>query len=297
MNLRDLEYLVAVADHRHFRKAAEACFVSQPTLSGQLKKLEESLGVQLFERNNRSVLITPLGEEIAERARAILESAADLKDYARVRAQPMSGVVRTGLIFTLAPYLLPHIMQPIRAAYPDLKLQLIENQTHVLVEMLREGKLDLAILALPIEEDGLEECPLFDEPFFLAVNPDHPLADRSVVSSVDLDDQSVMLLEEGHCLGDQALAFCRTAGAQASDSFRATSLETLRHMVAGSQDVTLVPKLAVPKQNNGPLVYIPFTKPSPARTIGFLYRKNTSRLPTFDELGIFIKDLMIEAID
>ncbi len=300
MNLRDLEYLTAVADLRHFRKAAARCHVSQPTLSGQLKKLEEHLGVQLMERGSRNkVIFTPIGQEVVNRARRILSEASDIEDLARSAADPMSGQVRVGVIPTLAPYLLPRVMGSIKARFPKLELSLKESQTGVLVERLKRGELDLAILALPIEGDGFVQEPLFQEPFYLTVSAEHDLAGRSAVRTEDLRGQRVLLLEDGHCLRGQALDICFAAGAKEADDFRATSLETLRHMVAAGAGVTLTPMLAVEAggfQTASPVRYIPFEAPAPSRLVGLLYRKNASRIETFKQLGAAIGQAIVPGL-
>jgi len=214
MNVRDLEYLVAVHDLKHFRKAAERCHVSQPTLSGQLKKLEEYLGVVLIERGKRKIWFTEIGEAVVARARRVLAECRDIEDLAASADDPMSARLQVGLIPTLAPYLLPRLLGPLNERYPKLTLLLHEEMTQVLVHRLREGSLDLAILALPIHADGLEEQALFDEPFFLAAPRTHPLAARAHIRHGELDGASVLLLRDGHCLRDQALDVCADAGAR-----------------------------------------------------------------------------------
>jgi len=300
MNLRDLEYLTAVYDLRHFRKAAERCHVSQPTLSGQLKKLEEYLGVQLMERGSRNkVIFTPIGDEVVRRARNILSEAAEIEDLARSGSDPMSGRLRVGVIPTLAPYLLPLVMDPIRANFPKLRLLVQEAQTEAIVGMLKRGELDLAILALPVPGEGFCELDLFREPFYLAVPRNHPLAKRAAVDTDDLSGQQVLLLEDGHCLRGQALDICFAAGAKEVDNFRATSLETLRHLVAADSGVTLVPELAVDKGSvgNSAVVYVPFKPPAPTRRIGLLYRKNASRVETFQRLGAALRDVIVPELE
>ena len=205
MNMRDLQYLVSVADYRHFSKAANACFVSQPTLSMQLRKLEDQLGVQLFERNNRRVLITDVGEEIVKRARAILRDANEMIQFAKSVQDPLAGELRIGVIPTLGPYLLPKIIPHITRGYPKLKLLIVEEKTATIIDRLRDGKLDTALLATPVECDDLEFKQLFSEPFYLAVPKSHPLAKRKSVRQKDLHNQNVLLLEDGHCLRKQAL--------------------------------------------------------------------------------------------
>ena len=287
MNLRELEYLLAVADERHFHRAAERCFVSQPTLSGQLKKLEQELGVQLVERSKRQVRMTGAGEAVTAQARRVLNEVRALKSMAREFQDPAKGELHTGLIPTVAPYLLPRIMPLLTRYYPKLKLWLHEQQTAVLLEKLREAELDLLILALPVETDEFAELDLFREPFWLAVPAAHPLAKRKQVRLADLREREMLLLEEGHCLRGQALEVCFSAGARESAAFRATSLETLRHMVGEGMGITLIPELAVParRRKSDPIRYIPFTRPVPGRRIGMLYRKGNYREELFRELA------------
>ncbi len=285
MNLRDLEYLVAVDDERHFNRAAERCFVSQPTLSGQLKKLEEQLGVQLIERSTRRVVMTDVGLAVAAQARRVLSAARGVRDIAESFHDPMAGDLQLGLIPTLAPYLLPQVMPILREQYPHLKLWLHEQQTAVLMERLRNAELDLLILALPIPEHEFVEVDLFREPFWMAVSGDDPLAGRKQVSLNDLQDRELMLLEEGHCLREHALDVCLSAGASRNSAFQATSLETLRHMVGEGMGTTLIPQLAVPEKRDGAVCYLPFKKPQPSRRIGMLYRKGSYRADAFAAIG------------
>lgn len=291
MNLRDLQYLVAIEELKHFGKAASRCHISQPTLSGQLKKLEEHLGVQLVERNNRQVLLTEVGQEIASRAKILLREARNIEELAQSYANPMSGRVRTGLIPTVAPYLLPLVMDPIRNRFPDLELTLLEGQTAELVAQLHEGELDLLILALGVAgTEGFDALHLFDEPFCLAVPSSHALANHAEVTMDDLHDQRILLLQDGHCLRGQALDVCFSAGAQETEGFRATSIETLRHMVAAGAGLTLIPQLAVPVLTAVGVHYLPFAAPAPARQIGLLYRSHTSRRACFRALAGTIRE-------
>src|SRR3546814_4083286 len=239
MNLRDLRYLAAVAEHRHFGKAAEACFVSQPTLSTQLKKLEQELGVQLVERNPGHILLTEAGERVLERAQVMLRAADDIRSIARRAADPDAASLRIGLIPTLAPYLLPHVVPELHERFPKVELLLVEEKTEVVLQRLREGRLDAGVLALPVPDEHLHVEPLFEEDFLLAVPCEHHLA--TTTAPVDprvLVDEQVLLLEEGHCLRDQALAVCQMAGASERSGCRATSMEPLRRMVAGGVGVT-----------------------------------------------------------
>ena len=206
MNLRDLRYLIALADLRHFGRAAAACHVSQPTLSTQIRKLEEELGVQLIERAPRQVMLTPAGHDILERARRVIAEVEQMRETARRAVDPEAGSVRLGLFPTLGPYLLPHVVPAIRRRFPRLELLLVEEKTEILLESLRMGRLDAAILALPLHEEGLETEFLFEEPFVLALPEHHPLASHSRLRLDELSDQHLLLLEDGHCLRDQALA-------------------------------------------------------------------------------------------
>ena len=286
MNLRDLQYLVAVDETRHFHKAAERCYVSQPTLSGQLKKLEQELGVQLIERNNRQVLMTAVGRAVTDQARKVLMEAEALKNLARSFDDPMQGDLQVGLIPTVAPYLLPLIMPGLRSAFPNLRLWLHEHQTHLLLEKLRKGELDLLILALPVEGNNFAEVPLFDEPFRLTLPSDHPLAKQDSISMKELAGEKLMLLGEGHCLRDHALDVCSTAGVTQDNQFHATSLETLRHMVGEGMGMTLMPELAIRTEGDHQGVkYLPFSDPVPTRHIGMLYRHSSHREVCFTAIA------------
>ena len=287
MNLRDLHYLVALAEQRHFGRAAEACFVSQPTLSTQIKKLEEELGVALVERTPRKVLLTDVGREIVARARDVLNEVEQIKGIARRTLDPESGTVRLGIFPTLGPYLLPHVVPLVRKRFPRLELLLVEEKTEEVLRRLREGRLDAGILALPVHDDSLHAEFLFEEPFLLAVPQSHPLAKRPSLKLADLGDQSLLLLEDGHCLRDQALEVCHLAGAGEKSGFRATSLETLRQMVAADVGITLLPTLAVkPPVAQAPNVQLIEFRGGhpPSRRIAMLWRKSSA-------MGGFLKQL------
>ncbi|MFZ9627910.1 MAG: DNA-binding transcriptional regulator OxyR [Ilumatobacteraceae bacterium] len=278
MNLQDLRYLVALAEHRHFGRAAEACFVSQPTLSTQLRKLEKELGVELVERNPRRVMLTDIGTQIADRARTVIREADGIGELARQARDPATGSLRIGLFPTLGPYVLPHVVPSLHRTFPDLELLLVEEKTESVLHRLRDGSLDVGVLAMPVHDESLHEEPLFEEDFVLAVPADHPAADhpRPVDTSI-LDGESVLLLDDGHCLRDQALSVCSLAGATERSGFRATSLETLRQMVAAGVGVTLLPRLAVsPPVAASPDVHIvEFTAPRPARRIAMYWRRSS----------------------
>lgn len=290
MNLRDLGYLVAVAEHKHFGRAAEACFVSQPTLSTQLKKLEEFLGVVLIERSNRQVMLTPVGESIVAQAQSVLREADQLVGIANAHRDPLGGEFKLGLIPTIAPYLLPKILTPIRRAFPNLKMQLTESQTGTLLELLKCGQIDAAVLALPHDEEFLDEVFLYREPFHLAVSRQHAFAKRKTVSLRDLEGQDVLLLEDGHCLRDQALDVCNAQGAIQNSNFRATSIETLRQLVAADVGVTLVPELAIVARQSG-LAYVPFKGEAPHRDIGLCWRNTSTRAELLTDMAATIKEL------
>ncbi len=278
MNLRDLEYLVALGTTGHFGRAAERCHVSQPTLSAQLRKLEEFLGVALVERRPRRVALTAAGEAVVERARRMLRDADDIRSLARASQDPLAGSLKVGLIPTLGPYLLPRVAPRIAKALPKLQLLLHEYQTAPLIERTLAGELDLAILALPAETRGLVTRTLFEESFFVAMPKAHRLAARKRVKGADLEGETLLLLEEGHCLRDQALEVCAHVGTE-EQAFRATSLETLRQMVAAGLGLTLLPRLAAegPFASTRSLAVRPFAAPSPNRVIGAAWRRSTSR--------------------
>ncbi len=287
MNLRDLRYLIALADLRHFGRAAEACHVSQPTLSIRIMKLEEELGVALVERAPRHVMLTPVGVDIAERARRVLADVEQMREMARRTTDPEAGSVRLGLFPTLGPYLLPHVVPNIRARFPRLELLLIEEKTAVLLSMLRAGQLDAAVLALPLHEDWLETEFLFEEPFMLAVPDGHPLASHRDLRLSELADQNLLLLEDGHCLRDQALEVCSLAGAGEKEGFRATSLETLRQMVAAGVGITLLPMLAVtpPVPNSPSIKLLSFKAPPPTRRLAMVWRRSSAMGPFLHDLA------------
>lgn len=246
MTLRELRYLIALADHGHFGRAAEACHVSQPTLSTQLKKLEDYLGVMLFERTNKALHVTPVGQEIVAKARKVITEADAIIRTARQKKGPLSGPLNVGIIPTLSPYLLPWLLPAIKRAYPDLQLVVHEDLTDYLVERLKSHKLDASLLALPTADPDLETAALFDEPFFFAAPKGHPLTICKTIEESELKKQHLLLLADGHCLRDQALAVCGLAeGANSGEvDFRATSLETIRGMVAAGMGCTLLPALA-----------------------------------------------------
>lgn len=299
MNLRDLRYLVALADLKHFGRAAEASFVSQPTLSTQIKKLEEELGVPLIERNPRNVLLTDVGEAVVARARLMLREADEIKNIARRAKDPASGAVKIGIFPTLGPYLLPHVVPQIVAKFPKLELMLFEEKTEIILKKLHDGELDAGILALPIHDDTLHCEFLFEEPFVLAVPATHRMAKQKKVKLTDLAEERLLLLDDGHCLRDQALEVCQIAGAVERSGFRATSLETLRHMVSANVGMTLLPALAVrpPAPATANVVLIPFADPQPHRRIAMVWRRTSALTVFLSELVQSFKNLPKGALE
>ena len=290
MNLRDLQYLVALADHGHFSRAANACFVSQPALSMQIMKLEHHLGVQLIERNKKTVLLTAQGEKIVTKARSILNDVKEMKLIADHAKDPMCGELKIGLFPTLAPYLLPLIMPKLAHCYPKITFFLVEAQSAALLSQLNEGSIDAAFLAAPVVEKSLTAHDLFEEEFYLAVSKAHSLAHLPVITADDLNKKELLLLEEGHCMRDQALSLCQYMAASETQDFRATSLETLRHMVIANAGITLMPALACHPADG--IIYIPFASTKPMRRIGFYYRASSSREILFMRLIKTIKQVV-----
>ncbi len=294
MNLRDLRYLVALADTRHFGKAALRCHVSQPTLSAQLKKLEEYLGVELIERQPRRVSLTEMGEQLVARARRIINDSDELLALARSQRDPLSGSLKVAFIPTLGPYLLPLVAKKLRKQLPKLKLMLYEYQTDPLLQALRAGEIDMGVLALPVHADGVETCKLFDEDFVIALPKDHRLAERTTVKLDDLNGDSLLLLEDGHCLRDQAMDICSRADLDEDQDYRATSLETLRQMVAAGMGVTLLPELSAigPFASEKSVLIKPFPKPVPGRVIGAVWRKSSTRSAAIKAVNEVIETCM-----
>ena len=284
IKLKDLRYLVAVADTRHFGRAAERCFVSQPTLSAQLKKLEDQLGVQLVERQPRRVTLTPAGEEVVARARRILEASEEVVTIAQAHRDPLAGRLRVAFLPTIGPYLLPLVVPSLRKALPRLEVLLFEHQTGPMLEKLHTGEIDLGVLALPVELDGLASRNLYQESFSVVLPERHRLAARETLRVADLKDESLLLLEEGHCLRDQALEVCASAHLHEKQDFRATSLETLRQMVATGAGITLMPRLATRGAWGGArgIVTRPLGRPTPTRQVGAVWRKSSARRAAID---------------
>jgi LysR family hydrogen peroxide-inducible transcriptional activator len=294
MTLTELKYIVAVAREKHFGRAAEACFVSQPTLSVAIKKLEDELEVKLFERSANEVSVTPLGEEIVRQAQSVLEQAAAIKEIAKRGKDPLAGPLRLGVIYTIGPYLLPDLVRQAIARTPQMPLMLQENFTARLLEMLRTGEIDCAIMAEPFPDTGLAIAPLYDEPFLAAVPTNHPLSTRKTVTAEELKQETMLLLGTGHCFRDHVLEVCPEFARFSSDaegirkSFEGSSLETIKHMVAAGMGVTLVPRLSVPKDafaakprrrsdDQAFVKYIPFDGDPPSRRVVLAWRRSFTR--------------------
>lgn len=292
LKLKDLRYLVAVADERHFGRAAQKCFVSQPTLSAQLKKLESYLGVQLIERQPKHVTLTEAGQEIVSRARRMLEAGDEIIALARGHRDPLAGRLRIALLPTIGPYLLPKVAPKIHKSLPRLELHLYEYQTAPMLEKLHLGDIDVGILALPVDMEGFESRVLYEEPFTVALPERHRLASRSTIRVDDLENETLLLLEDGHCLRDQALEVCSRVGLHESQDFRATSLETLRQMVATGSGITLLPELASRGAygNARGVVTRPFARPVPVRRIGAVWRKTSARRPAIEAVAKVIAE-------
>lgn len=286
VTLTELRYVVAIAETGHFGRAADRCHVTQPTLSAQVKKLEDNLGVRVFERGSKRVRPTPAGERVVERARAMLAELEALGDVARGHAEPLVGPLRLGIIPTLGPYLLPWLLPRLADAFPKLRPLVREGLTATLVDDLVAHRLDAALLALPLDAPGLVSTPLFLEPFWVALPPGHALVGRKRVRESDLAGSRLLLLDEGHCLREQALAVCRE-GSRDGDDFRATSLETLRHLVAADLGVTLLPALAL-RAHDG-TVTRPLADTSAGRTIGLAWRRSFPRADALDALASFVR--------
>jgi LysR family transcriptional regulator, hydrogen peroxide-inducible genes activator len=283
MTLTELRYIVAVARERHFGRAAEACFVSQPTLSVAIKKLEEELDIKIFERGGSEVSVTPLGEEIVRQAQSVLEQAGAIKEIAKRGKDPLAGALRLGIIYTIGPYLLPELVKHTIELYPQMPLMLQENFTVKLLEMLRTGELDCAIMAEPFPDAGLATAQLYDEPFVVALPAAHELAGRASISAEELKRETMLLLGTGHCFRDHVLEVCPEFARFSSDaegirrSFEGSSLETIKHMVASGMGVTVVPQLSVPREPAPHLRFVPFSEPIPTRRVVLAWRRTFTR--------------------
>jgi len=293
LTLRQLRYLSALAQHRHFGRAAEACAVTQPALSMQIRDLEKELGVELVERRTGEAALTEIGGEVARRAERVLAGARDLIDYARHRSRTLSGRLRLGIIPTLAPYVLPKVLPDLQASYPDLTIELRETQTKVLLDELAGGDLDAVMLALPLPDAEIESIRLFDDAFLLAVPASDPLPRSARVDPREIDQRRLILLEEGHCLRDQALAYCATARREMPLSLGATSLATVMQMVANGYGVTLVPEVAIDVEVRDERVkLLRFTSPEPGRAVGLAWRRTSPRKADFFALGQLVTQVL-----
>jgi LysR family hydrogen peroxide-inducible transcriptional activator len=286
ITLRQLRYLTALAEHRHFGRAAEACSITQPALSMQIRDLEKHLGIALVERRPNDIMLTDLGAEVARHAERVLLAARDLEDFARHRGRLLSGRLHLGIIPTLAPYILPKVLAELHRRFPNLRIELRETQTRVLLEELTRGVLDAVMLALPVTEAGLETLPLFDDAFVLAVPATDPRPQTTRVTPGDIDPPQLILLEEGHCLRDQALALCASAHGSPETGLGATSLTTVMQMVANGYGSTLVPKVAVDVEARDERVkLLRFAAPEPGRVVGLVWRRTSPRKADFLALG------------
>jgi LysR family hydrogen peroxide-inducible transcriptional activator len=290
MTLTELRYIVAVARERHFGRAAEGCFVSQPTLSVAVKKLEEELGLQLFERGPGEVSVTPTGQKIVAQAQRVLEEAARIKELAAAGRDPLAGPLRLGAIYTIGPYLLPKLIPILRRAAPQMQLHIQENFTHVLAELLKNGEVDVILVALPFAEPGIETRAVYDEPFMVAVPKGHAWDGRKrAVSSEELTKESLLLLGEGHCFRDQVLDICHVVRAKERSPLARTveggSLETIRQMVAGGVGVTVLPSTSITSNTSSDLIrLLPFARPTPTRRVALAWRKSFPRPEAIEAL-------------
>ncbi len=293
VTLKQLRYLSALAEHRHFGRAAQACAVSQPALSMQIRDLERLLGIDLVERRTGEAVLTDVGAEVAQRAEQILAASRDLVDFAQHRGRLLTGRLSLGIIPTLGPYVLPKILPALQRRHPDLRVELRETQTKVLVDELVRGTLDVVMLALPVTEAEVETLRLFDDSFLLAVPAGDPRPETARVSARDIDEHKLILLEEGHCLRDQALAYCAGAHHDGAMGLGATSLATVMQMVAGGYGVTLVPQVAVDVEVRDERVkLLRFAQPPPGRTIGLAWRPTSPRKADFAALGQIITETL-----
>jgi LysR family hydrogen peroxide-inducible transcriptional activator len=293
ITLRQLKYLEALGEQRHFGRAAEACAVTQPALSMQIRELEKFLGVDLVERRPGEVVLTDIGVEVLRRGGRVLSETRDLIDFARHHGRPLTGRLRLGVIPTIAPYLLPCILPTLQRRCPELRVELRESQTKVLLDELTRGALDLVMLALPVAEGELEAMPLFDDPFLLAVPAGDPHSERERVNVDDIDRERLILLEEGHCLRDQALAYCGNGWRGSAMGLGATSLTTVMQMVANGYGVTLVPQVAVDVEVRDKRIrLLRLTPPQPGRTIGLVWRQTSPRKVDFVALGQLVTEAL-----
>lgn len=292
MTLTELKYIVAVARERHFGRAADACFVSQPTLSVAIKKLEDELGVLLFERGSTEVSLTASGERIVVQAQRVLDEASRVKELAKQGKDPLSGALRVGIIYTVCPYLLPSLVRQLLKDAPQMPLLVNENFTVKLLELLKNGEIDVAIMALPLPESGVMIQPVYDESFMVAVPRAHPWVKRRMISADDLKKETMLLLGTGHCFRDQVLEVCPELSRFSTDAegiqktFEGSSLETIRHMVASGLGVTVLPMTSIPEKTprDSLIAYLPFKKPAPDRRVVLAWRKSFTRGPAIEAL-------------
>lgn len=292
MNIRDLEYLIALADFKHFRKAADACNVSQPTLSGQLRKLEDELGTVLLERTSRKVLFTQAGLMLVEQAKVVLREVKILKEMASNQGKEMSGPMHIGIIPTLGSYISPLILPHLKQLFPTLEVYIYELQTSTLVEQLEAGQLDCGILAFTKESEPFIEIPIFKEKMRLAVSNEHPWAKETSLSLDQLRDQEMLMLDDGHCLKTQTMDCCLSLGAKENPHFKANSIETLRNMVAANVGIAFIPELAAKVSYQDKVSYLNFVDPQPYCTIGLIYRPGSPLRLRYERLAKEIKTLM-----
>lgn len=305
MTLTELKYIVAVAREKHFGHAAEACFVAQPTLSVAIKKLEDELGVVIFERGGTEISMTPLGARIVAQAERVLEQTASIKEIAKQNKDPLVGPLRLGIIYTIAPYLLPQLVKNMITQVPEMPLILQENFTVRLLELLRQGELDAAIMALPFSEQGLNVQALYDEPFVVALPRQHKWAALKQINANELKSETMLLLGNGHCFRDQVLEVCpemsrfSTTGDGIARTFEGSSLETIRHMVASGIGITVLPRASVPNMepNDGMLRYLPFEAPSPSRRVVIAWRKSFTRTAAIEVLRRAVMDCELPGVE
>jgi LysR family hydrogen peroxide-inducible transcriptional activator len=305
MTLTELKYIVAVARAKHFGHAAEACFVAQPTLSVAIKKLEDELGVVLFERGGSEVSVTPLGAQIVAQAERVLEQTAAIKELAKQNKDPLAGPLRLGVIYTIGPYLLPPLVKNLIEKVPQMPLVLQENFTVKLLELLRQGELDAAIMALPLPDHGMSMQTLYDEPFVVAMPKHHPWASRREISAQDLKSETMLLLGTGHCFRDQVLEVCpemarfSAGGNGMQRTFEGSSLETIRHMVASGIGLTVLPRASVAdmKDPNGMLAFVPFSAPTPSRRVVIVWRKSFTRRAAIEAVCQAVAECDLAGVD
>jgi len=303
MTLTELRYIVAVSQKNHFGKAAQACFVSQPTLSIAIKKLEEELGVRLFERSSKNeIRITEIGQRVIDQAYIVLQQAQMLSEIAQQGKDPLSGQFKLGVIYTIGPYLLPSLIPALRKSVPNLKLIIEENFTADLSQSLKQGTLDAIIISYPFEEPGIETAPLYEEPFIVALPNNHAWKDRETIPTEDLASQDLMLLGSGHCFRDQVIKACpncMSGNSELTRTLEGGSLETIRHMVAAGTGITVLPRTSIMRnQMNETMIDIKsFKSPSPSRTVAIAWRKHYPRTEAIDTILDTIKSCALDGVD